>query len=76
MQLAATAVLLVLAVCVQTATSWSVSSFPRHAAARCPTPRLNFFEKLVREIDNFADDAVGRRLGVMILPLEPANLRC
>ena len=31
---------------------------PRHAAVQ-----LNFFEKLLKELDNFADDAMGRRLG-------------
>ena len=32
-------------------------------AARSPAPFANIFEQFLKEVDNFVDDAVGRRLG-------------
>ena len=45
----------------------AVATMTRAAVRRCPPPELNFFRKaledFVTEMDRFADDAVGRRLG-------------
>ena len=36
---------------------------PTSASARAGITCMNFFEKLMKGLDDFADDAVGRRLG-------------
>ena len=41
----------------------AASSCESHVRTRASCVRMNWFEKLMKDIDNFADDAVGRRLG-------------
>merc|ERR1712205_57230 len=43
-------------------TGWRPSSFSP-SMVRTSVLRMNFFDKLMKEVDAFADDAMGRRLG-------------